>query len=196
MSKLLSARFPCVLRQPNEKKGESLSTVGDKIRTPVEFSYCILGPISGGFTLIVSGLWFLLLYRSDQESLYLIYPHFLIEQSQFLLTYIRVLRSTVRTCQHKCTQCTEKIHDDKFMISLETDTISTQKLSKQSFYHGYCEDQRKVAFVILQHTHSYWKNWCISLYTSRIICSVDMWKQRSACIVDIVFVHVYSIDHK
>jgi hypothetical protein len=25
------------------------------------------------------------------------------------------------------------------------------------FYHGYCEDQRKAAFIILQQTHGYWK---------------------------------------
>lgn len=118
------------------KKGESLSTVEDKIRTPVQFSYCILGPISGGFTLIISDLWFLLLYKSDTESLHLIYPHsvhhFLTEQSQF---YWRISVSSValfRTCQHKSTHCTEKMHDDMFVKSLETNRISTERLSKRS----------------------------------------------------------------
>jgi hypothetical protein len=25
------------------------------------------------------------------------------------------------------------------------------------FYRGYCKDQRKAAFIILQQTHGYWK---------------------------------------
>jgi hypothetical protein len=25
------------------------------------------------------------------------------------------------------------------------------------FYHGYCKDERKAAFIILQQTHGYWK---------------------------------------
>jgi hypothetical protein len=28
---------------------------------------------------------------------------------------------------------------------------------KRPLYHGYCEDQRKAVFIILQCTHSYWK---------------------------------------
>jgi hypothetical protein len=28
----------------------------------------------------------------------------------------------------------------------------------KKFYHGYCDDQRKAAFIILQQTHGYWKN--------------------------------------
>jgi hypothetical protein len=32
------------------------------------------------------------------------------------------------------------------------------KVVYNTFYHGYCEDQRKAAFIILQQTHGYWKN--------------------------------------
>jgi hypothetical protein len=35
----------------------------------------------------------------------------------------------------------------------------TRKIILQyiAFYHGYCKDQRKAVFIILQQTHGYWK---------------------------------------
>jgi hypothetical protein len=44
--------------------------------------------------------------------------------------------------------------DNTEVCSLKT----LQKFSHLKFYHGYHEDQRKAAFIILQQTHCYWKN--------------------------------------
>jgi hypothetical protein len=44
-----------------------------------------------------------------------------------------------------------KLRDD------DIEKLLVPALSTNRFYHGYCEDQRKAVFIILQHTHSYSK---------------------------------------